>query len=128
MHELLESLIESLKGGIDVLNDLLALDVLIGPETLDRAIGLLEADTITRFESQSSKRECFHVKGDHHTTYLCVEDFCSCHGFAARSDRIIPMCKHLLAVQLSIGLQVGRTVFLSDDIFGDMLDVNKLNN
>ncbi|GBG30589.1 Hypothetical Protein FCC1311_068092 [Hondaea fermentalgiana] len=103
----------------------LALDALVGPDLLDRALAVCKpkdrANAVRRFVARRSRRTCYHVCGVQ-SVYLCVEGFCSCRDFVSRAEAVdVPMCKHLVAAALADALGVSEEIIVNDEDFAKHL-------
>mmetsp|Transcript_4610 Transcript_4610/g.6881 ORF Transcript_4610/g.6881 Transcript_4610/m.6881 type:complete len:172 (-) Transcript_4610:4066-4581(-) len=106
-------------------NAILALDVLVNPGTVDKAMHICQQKrSIEKFQTSTGTRECFHVKGSHGAKYLCLDGYCSCPDFTSKLQTAVPYCKHLLAVRFGQVLGViGQVHLASDQDFAKQLFV-----
>nr|XP_039247706.1 zinc finger SWIM domain-containing protein 7-like isoform X1 [Styela clava] len=106
--KLFEEVKKSKRENDSVSDDLMsALNCVFGQPLLS-AFDLVDRNSVTKLTTPN-RRELFKISGSSGKTYYCPSSlqFCPCPSFAfgviKRGDLI--MCKHILAVHLSIALQ-----------------------
>lgn len=134
------------KAAQDFQDEILRVADFLYGSTLDGALALLDNPTcITKVVSIPSQRSLYTVRGQDGNSYLCLLPdsatvasvsaasspifYCSCRSFLEKSrnnshDGAACLCKHLLALELLLALQVKGSVVLktaSDDEFGSLI-------
>jgi predicted nucleic acid-binding Zn finger protein len=82
---------------------MLALETLVSSTLLDKALQLSsKRGAIQEYHSQPTGRICYRVVGSSGVRYRIIPgEFCSCNDFGFRTSYEMPLCKHLLAVELA---------------------------
>ena len=95
---------------------LLALSSVLGPKLFEKALMLSgKRDVITEFRAAQSERSVFKVKGETGEYRVLRAGFCTCKSFEV--DRIpahLPLCKHILAVELALVQKTVKVVTVLD--------------
>jgi predicted nucleic acid-binding Zn finger protein len=100
-------------------NDLMRLDMLFGGDTLEKALGIVDARLVTLKQHQgTSKRFFFGVQGSADFPYTCTRNYCSCPAFmnSVIKKRALT-CKHILATRIAHALQMCQVETLNDQQF-----------
>ena len=119
----------------DNLQDIFRVGDLLFGSTLEGALGILDANLITRVVSAPSQRMAYLVlpSGGKQVAnkYLCLMPhndgnyYCSCRSFLEKNSRStsLQLCKHLLALELMplVGVTCTTMETLTDEEFGRVL-------
>ncbi|XP_046840843.1 zinc finger SWIM domain-containing protein 7-like [Xenia sp. Carnegie-2017] len=105
-------------------DELLSALRLVFPQTLLQALDLIDRQLVTRVLSPQG-REAFQVKGLSGRIYLCLmsSEYCTCPSYTyyVLMKEEMLMCKHVLAVHLSLKLGTSIVKNVSKEDFANIL-------
>ena len=98
---------------------LLSLDTLLGEAVLDKALAMsTRRGAVEDVVAQPSRRRVARVVGDSGAVYRVLPGFCACRHFADRASSALPLCKHMVAVDLARAQQLAEERVVSDQEWG----------